>query len=174
MPVRIRLQRHGAKKRPFYFIVVADSRAPRDGRYIEKLGIYNPLTIPATIEINRDRSTHWLQQGAQASDTAHRILSFSGVLFWKHLLRGVKLGLFDLAKAQEKYDEWKSKHTNLIQGLHEKHIALRKDQVAKVEEEVIARAKAKADSKLQEKNAAPEVLQEIRENQEEQNELNNQ
>lgn len=161
MPVKIRLQRHGAKKRPFYFVVVADSRAPRDGRYIEKLGTYNPLTVPATIEINRERSTYWLHQGAQPTDTANRILSFSGVLFWKHLLRGVKLGLFDLAKAQEKFDAWQNSHTKKVQGLQEQHIAHRKNQVSKVEQEIVARAKAKAEAKLQEQNATPEVLQEL-------------
>lgn len=163
MPVRIRLQRHGAKKRPFYFIVVADSRAPRNGRYIEKLGFYNPLTVPATIDINRDRSAYWLNQGAQSSNTARRILSFSGVLFWKHLLRGVKLGLFDLVKAEEKYDLWQKSHVKIVQDLQEKHIAHRKNEISKQEELVVARSKSKAEAKLQEKNKAPEVLQELQE-----------
>src|SRR5687768_332470 len=92
MPVKIRLQRHGSKKRPFYFIVVADARAPRDGKFIQKIGTYNPLTVPASIQLDRQRALDWLHKGAQPTDTVRRILSFKGVLYLKHLLRGVKLG----------------------------------------------------------------------------------
>lgn len=101
MSVRIRLQRHGRKQRPFYHIVVADSRAPRDGRYIEKIGTYNPMTKPATIDIDQDRAFDWLMKGASPSDTARAILKFKGVLYRKHLSRGVKKG----ALTQEKADE---------------------------------------------------------------------
>jgi small subunit ribosomal protein S16 len=110
MSVKIRLQRHGAKKRPYYFIVVANSTSRRDGKFIEKLGTYNPLTVPATIQINRDRAIHWLHQGAQPTHTANRILSFKGVLYLKHLLRGVKLGLFDEQTARDKFEAWNGSH----------------------------------------------------------------
>ena len=110
MPVKIRLQRHGSKKRPFYFIVVADARSPRDGKFIQKLGTYNPLTIPATIQLDRQKALDWLHKGAQPTDTVRRILSFKGVLYLKHLLRGVKLGLFDEATAMEKFTKWSTEH----------------------------------------------------------------
>jgi small subunit ribosomal protein S16 len=110
MAVKIRLQRHGSKKRPFYFIVIADARSPRDGKFIQKLGSYNPLTVPATIQIDRQKALDWLQKGAQPTDTVRRILSFKGVLFLKHLLRGVGLGLFDEAAAMEKFTKWSSEH----------------------------------------------------------------
>jgi small subunit ribosomal protein S16 len=110
MAVKIRLQRHGSKKRPFYFIVIADGRSPRDGKFIQKLGTYNPLTVPATIQLDRQRALDWLHKGAQPTDTVRRILSFKGVLFLKHLLRGVKLGLFDEATAMEKFTKWSTEH----------------------------------------------------------------
>ena len=110
MPVKIRLQRHGSKKRPFYFIVVADGRSPRDGKFIQKLGTYNPLTVPATIQVDRQRALDWLHKGAQPTDTVRRILSFKGVLYLKHLLRGVQLGLFDEATAMEKFTKWSTEH----------------------------------------------------------------
>lgn len=110
MAAKIRLQRHGSKKRPFYFIVVADARSPRDGKFIQKLGTYNPLTIPATIELDRQKALEWLNKGATPTDTVRRILSFKGVLFLKHLLRGVGLGLFDEAAAMEKFTKWTAEH----------------------------------------------------------------
>ena len=110
MAVKMRLQRHGSKKRPFYFIVVADSRSPRDGKFIQKLGSYNPLTIPASIQVDRQKALEWLHKGAQPTDTVRRILSFKGVLYLKHLLRGVTLGLFDEAAAMEKFTKWSSEH----------------------------------------------------------------
>ncbi|MGZ5245889.1 MAG: 30S ribosomal protein S16 [Flavitalea sp.] len=110
MPVKIRLQRHGSKKRPFYFIVVADARAPRDGKFIQKLGTYNPLTVPASVQLDRQKALDWLTKGAQPTDTVRRILSYKGVLYLKHLLRGVKLGLFDEAAAMEKFQSWHSEH----------------------------------------------------------------
>jgi small subunit ribosomal protein S16 len=110
MPVKIRLQRHGSKKRPFYFIVVADGRSPRDGKFIQKLGTYNPLTMPATIQLDRQRALDWLSKGAQPTDTVRRLLSFKGVLYLKHLLRGVTLGLFDDATAMDKFQKWHSEH----------------------------------------------------------------
>jgi small subunit ribosomal protein S16 len=110
MPVKMRLQRHGSKKRPFYFIVIADARAPRDGKFIQKLGTYNPLTVPATVQLDRQKALDWLHKGAQPTDTVRRILSFKGVLYLKHLLRGVQLGLFDEAAAMEKFQVWHTEH----------------------------------------------------------------
>ena len=110
MAVKMRLQRHGSKKRPFYFIVIADARAPRDGKFIQKLGSYNPLTVPATIQVDRQKALDWLHKGAQPTDTVRRILSFKGVLYLKHLLRGVTLGLFDEAAAMEKFTAWNAEH----------------------------------------------------------------
>ncbi len=123
MAVKMRLQRHGSKKRPFYFIVVADGRAPRDGKFIQKLGTYNPLTVPATIQVDRQKALEWLQKGAQPTDTVRRILSFKGVLYLKHLLRGVSLGLFDEAGAMEKFTQWNADHDVNVarrQGAHKK------------------------------------------------------
>ncbi len=110
MAAKIRLQRHGSKKRPFYFIVIADARSPRDGKFIQKLGTYNPLTVPATIQLDRQKALEWLNKGATPTDTVRRILSFKGVLYLKHLLRGVGLGLFDEATAMEKFTKWSVEH----------------------------------------------------------------
>ena len=121
MPVKIRLQRHGSKKRPFYFIVVADARAPRDGKFIQKIGTYNPLTVPASVQLDRQRALDWLHKGAQPTDTVRRILSFKGVLYLKHLLRGVKLGLFDEATAMEKFQKWHSEHELNIKKRQDTH-----------------------------------------------------
>lgn len=117
----MRLQRHGSKKRPFYFIVVADARAPRDGKFIQKIGTYNPLTTPATIQIDRQKALDWLHKGAQPTDTVRKILSFKGVLYLKHLLRGVKLGLFDDATAMEKFTKWSQEHDLLVRKRQEEH-----------------------------------------------------
>ena len=121
MAVKMRLQRHGSKKRPFYFIVVADSRSPRDGKFIQKLGTYNPLTVPATIQVDRQKALEWLHKGAQPTDTVRRILSFKGVLYLKHLLRGVSLGLFDEAAAMEKFTKWSSEHDSEFAKRQENH-----------------------------------------------------
>ena len=121
MAVKMRLQRHGSKKRPFYFIVVADGRSPRDGKFIQKLGSYNPLTFPATIQIDRQKALDWLHKGAQPTDTVRRILSFKGVLFLKHLLRGVTLGLFDEATAMEKFTKWSGEHEQEFAKRQESH-----------------------------------------------------
>jgi small subunit ribosomal protein S16 len=121
MAVKMRLQRHGSKKRPFYFIVVADARAPRDGKFIQKIGTYNPLTVPATIQLDRQKALEWLHKGAEPTDTVRRILSFKGVLFLKHLLRGVKLGLFDDATAMVKFQKWHEEHEANIKRRNEEH-----------------------------------------------------
>ena len=119
MPVKIRLQRHGSKKRPFYFIVVADARSPRDGKFVQKLGTYNPLTTPATVQLDRQKSLEWLHKGAQPTDTVRKILSYKGVLYLKHLLRGVSLGLFDEATAMTKFQSWHSEHEQQIRKRQE-------------------------------------------------------
>ncbi len=106
MPVKIRLQRKGRKKRPFYHIVIADARASRDGKYIERIGTYNPMTKPATIEIDRDKAYDWLVKGAQPTDTVRAILRFKGVMYKKHLMRGVKKGALTQEEAEKKYNEW--------------------------------------------------------------------
>jgi len=128
MAVKMRLQRHGSKKRPFYFIVVADARAPRDGKFIQKVGTYNPLTVPAQIQLDRQKALEWLHKGAQPTDTVRRILSFKGVLYLKHLLRGVKLGLFDEAAAMVKFQQWHEEHEANITKRNEAH---RKEQRAR-------------------------------------------
>ena len=106
MPVKIRLARHGKKGYAFYHIVVADSRAPRDGKFIEKLGTYNPNTNPATIDLNFEQALSWLMKGAQPTDTARAILSYKGVLYKKHLLGGVAKGAFSESDAEAKFNKW--------------------------------------------------------------------
>ena len=116
MPVKIRLTRHGRKRVAYYHIVAADSRAPRDGKFIEKLGVYNPNTNPATIELNFEKALYWLQNGAQPSDTARAILSYKGVLMKKHLLDGVRKGAFDETVAEEKFNQWLADKASKIQA----------------------------------------------------------
>ncbi|NNE27006.1 MAG: 30S ribosomal protein S16 [Saprospiraceae bacterium] len=106
MPVKIRLARRGRKKRPYYHIVVADSRAPRDGKFIENIGFYNPMTVPASIDLDRDKAYEWISKGAQPTDTARAILKFKGVYFKKHLMRGVAKGALTEEKANEMYEAW--------------------------------------------------------------------
>jgi small subunit ribosomal protein S16 len=106
MPVKLRLQRHGKKGKPFYWIVAADSRSKRDGRFLEKLGTYNPNTNPAQIELNVDGAVKWLENGAQPTDTTRTILSHEGVLLKKHLAGGVKKGALTEEQAEEKFQAW--------------------------------------------------------------------
>ncbi|KGN84585.1 30S ribosomal protein S16 [Porphyromonas sp. COT-290 OH860] len=106
MATKIRLQRHGRKGYAFYKIVVADSRAPRDGKFIEKIGTYNPNTNPATVDLNFERALYWLTNGAQPTDTARNLLSREGVLLMKHLQGGIKKGAFDEQAAQAKFEAW--------------------------------------------------------------------
>lgn len=103
MPVKIRLARRGRSKRPFYHIVVADARAPRDGKFIEQIGAYNPMTKPATIELDNEKALDWLDKGAQPTNTARAILRYKGVLYRKHLLRGVKKGALTQEQADDMY-----------------------------------------------------------------------
>lgn len=106
MPVKIRLQRHGKKGKPYYWIVAADARSKRDGRYLEKLGAYNPNTNPATIELDFDGALNWLQNGAQPTDTARAILSYKGVMLKKHLLGGVAKGALTEEEVEKKLEAW--------------------------------------------------------------------
>ena len=115
MSVKIRLSRHGKKQSPYYHIVIADSRAPRDGKFIERIGDYDPTTNPATIKLNFDRALSWLEKGAQPTDTCRAILSYEGVLMKQHLLTGVKKGAFDEAAAIEKFAAWKAEKLAKIQ-----------------------------------------------------------
>lgn len=116
MSVKIRLQRHGKKGKPFYHIVVADSRAKRDGKFIEKLGTYNPITNPATIELDVDSAVKWLNNGAQPTDTARAILSYKGALYKKHLQGGVAKGAFDEAEAEKRFNAWLQEKEAKVQG----------------------------------------------------------
>ncbi|NNE15554.1 MAG: 30S ribosomal protein S16 [Saprospiraceae bacterium] len=127
MPVKIRLARRGRKKRPFYHIVIADARAPRDGKFIENIGSYNPMTVPATIELDRDKAFTWINKGAQPTDTVRALLKFKGVYYRKHLMRGVAKGALTEEKAMEMYNEWIE--------LKEAKIADRVEQTKKEREE---------------------------------------
>jgi len=124
MPAKIRLQRRGKKGRPFYHIVIADGRAPRDGKSIEKIGTYDPMTNPATIELNFDRALYWIQVGAQPTDTAKAILSYRGVMYKNHLLKGLKKGALTEEKVEVLFKEWAEQKEARIQakvtGLAEK------------------------------------------------------
>ena len=158
MAVKIRLARHGKKAAPFYHIVAADSRAPRDGKFIEKLGTYNPITNPATIELNFERALDWLMKGAQPTDTCRAILSYKGVLYKKHLLGGVAKGAFSESDAEAKLMEEKlgkiaSKESKLATDAKAAEKA-RLAAEAKVKEE---RAKAIAEKKAAEAAAAAEA-----------------
>jgi small subunit ribosomal protein S16 len=106
MSVKIRLARKGRTKLAYYHIVVADSRSPRDGRFIEKIGIYNPRTDPATIDVNFEKALGWLENGAQPTETCRAILKYKGVMMKKHLIEGVKKGAFDEAEADRRFNEW--------------------------------------------------------------------
>jgi len=121
MATKIRLSRHGRKGRPFYHIVVADSRSPRDGKFIERIGSYNPNTNPATIDLNFEKALYWMNVGAQPTDTARSILSYKGVLMMKHLMEGVKKGAFDQAEAEKRFAAWtvskEQQISNKVSGL---------------------------------------------------------
>lgn len=149
MPVKIRLQRKGRRKKPFYHIVIADGRAPRDGRFIEQIGSYNPMTSPATIEIDSDKALDWLEKGAQPTDTARAILRFKGVLYRKHLNRGVKKGAFSQEQADKMYADFMTEKNDRVAKRIEQS---RQDEIARmaaisgtakaleVEEEVVEEA----------------------------------
>ena len=121
MAVKLRLQRHGRGKRPFYHIVASDSRSPRDGRYIERIGDYNPLTQPATIHLDVDKAVDWLQKGAEVTNTVKAIFKYKGVLYKKHLLRGVAKNSFSLEEAEKRYQQWLDEHKNKVLDHQKKH-----------------------------------------------------
>ena len=164
MATKLRLQRRGRKNYPFYQIIVADSRAPRDGKYIERIGSYNPNTNPATITLDFDRALYWLQTGAQPTDTVRNILSGEGVLMKKHLLGGVSKGAFDEAEAEKRFDAWKS---NKLQEARSE--VTRDDEKRRAEEKASldaekevnkARAAALAKKKAEEQAANAPVIEE--------------
>ncbi|SFW47974.1 30S ribosomal protein S16 [Cellulophaga fucicola] len=132
MPVKIRLQRHGKKGKPFYWVVAADSRAKRDGKFLEKLGTYNPNTNPATITLNIDNSVKWLSNGAQPSDTAKRILSYKGVLLKHHLQGGVRKGALTEEQAEEKFNAWVADKEKSVAGKVEGLDKAKADEAAKI------------------------------------------
>ena len=157
MPARIRLQRHGKKNQPFYHIVVADGRAPRDGRFIEKLGTYNPLTNPATIVLNVEKACEWLKNGAQPSETARRILSYKGVLLKRHLQIGVEKGAISQEQADVKFNEWlqakeakianvKSEEENKMRSVKKSRLEAEKKANEAKAEAVAAKLKAAAEA----------------------------
>ena len=164
MATKLRLQRRGRKNYPFYQIIVADSRAPRDGKYIERIGSYNPNTNPATITLDFERALYWLQTGAQPTDTVRNILSGEGVLMKKHLLGGVSKGAFDEAEAEKRFDAWK---TNKLQEARSE--VTRDDEKRRAEEKASldaekevnkARAAALAKKKAEEEAANAPVVEE--------------
>ncbi len=134
MATKIRLQRHGKKGRAFYYIVVADSRTKRDGKYIQKLGSYNPNTNPATIDINLEDSVQWLQRGAQPTDTCRAILSYKGVLYKNHLLKGVTKGALTVEQANAKFEKWVEEKSGKIEA--------KKSNLSKTKEEKLKEALA--------------------------------
>jgi small subunit ribosomal protein S16 len=153
MAVKIRLAKKGRKKLAYYHIVVADSRSPRDGRYIEKIGTYNPATDPATIELDFNKALDWLQNGAQPTDTCRAILSYKGILLKKHLLEGVKKGAFDEAEAEKRFNEWMKQNEEKIDSKKSRLEKVQDDDKEKriEEEKRINEARAAA---LAKKNAA--------------------
>jgi small subunit ribosomal protein S16 len=147
MATKLRLQRRGRKNYPFYQIIVADSRAPRDGKYIERIGSYNPNTHPATITLDFERALYWLQTGAQPTDTVRNILSEEGVLLKKHLLGGVRKGAFDEAEAEKRFEAWKNSKSQLTQKIKDKD-----------DEQKRAEAKARLDAEKEVNKTRSEAL----------------
>lgn len=131
MATRIRLQRHGRKSYAFYSIVIADSRAPRDGKFIEKIGTYNPNTNPATVDLNFERALYWVETGAQPTDTVRNILSKEGVYMMKHLKGGVKKGAFDEAACQQKFEAWKQSKEQKFNAVRDNEAKSKKEAAAK-------------------------------------------
>jgi len=159
MATKIRLQRHGKKKSAFYHIVAADSKAKRDGRFIEKLGTYNPNTNPATIEIEFERALHWVQVGAVPTDTVKALLSYTGVLLKNHLDKGVIKGALTTDQAQAKFDAWKAEKDGKIAGKSANLAKAGETESASrlAAEKAVSAARA---AELEAKNA-PEVVEEV-------------
>ncbi len=166
MATKIRLQRHGRKGYAFYHIVVADSRAPRDGKFIERLGSYNPNTNPATIDLKFERALYWVETGAQPTDTTRNLLSEEGVMLMKHLKGGVKKGAFTQEEAEAKFEAWKSNKTGAATTIKSKEQEAKKAAAAKRLAEEVEINKAKA-AEVAKKNApvveeaAPEAEAEV-------------
>jgi small subunit ribosomal protein S16 len=158
MATKIRLQRHGKKGKPFFHIVVADSRSRRDGRNIERLGSYNPNTNPATIELNFERALHWIQTGAQPTDTCRAMLSYKGVLMKKHLLEGVKKGAFNEEEAEKRFEAWMEDKTSKITGKKEGLSKAKEEAKSKALEAEAAVNKAREEARAAAE--APEVAEE--------------
>ena len=163
MPVKIRLQRHGKKGKPYYWIVAADARAKRDGKYLEKLGAYNPNTNPATVELDVDGAVKWLQNGAQPTDTAKNLLSYKGALLKNHLAGGVRKGALTEEQAEAKFTAWLEEKAGKVQaktdGLSEAEAKAKADALAAekaVNEARIAAAAPVVEEEVVEE-AAPEV-----------------
>jgi small subunit ribosomal protein S16 len=150
MPVKIRLQRHGKKGKPFYWIVAADARSKRDGRYLEKLGTYNPNTNPATVEVKLDNAVNWLEKGAQPTDTARTLLSYRGVMLKHHLNGGIRKGALSQEEADKKFAAWLEEKEAKIQA--------KKDGLSQSESELkakrLADEKAVSDKRLADAAAA--------------------
>ena len=162
MPARMRLQRHGKKGRPFYHIVIADGRAPRDGRFVEKIGTYNPLARPAEIEIDFEKAIQWLKNGASPSDTVRAILSYKGVLYKSHLLKGVTKGALTELQAEEKFNAWLTEKESKINSKKNEYLlASKTDSKKALEHEAkVKQAKADAIVKKMMKAAAVEAAEE--------------
>ena len=158
MSVKIRLARKGRKRKAYYHIVVADSRSPRDGRYIERIGNYNPRTNPATIELDFDKALGWLQNGALPTETCRAILSYKGVLMKKHLLEGVKKGAFDDAEATRRFETWMKQNEEKIESKKSNLEKSKDDDVAKqlASEKRVNEARAAKLAKRQAELAAKE------------------
>lgn len=166
MATKIRLARHGKKGYAFYHIVVADSRAPRDGKFIEKVGTYNPNTNPATIELDFDRALDWVMKGAQPTDTTRAILSYKGVMYKKHLLGGVAKGAFSEGEAEARFQKWLSEKAGKIDAKANKlsaekqaAVKARLESESKVREEKAKAVAAKKAAAEQEAAAAAEVAE---------------
>lgn len=145
MSLKIRLARRGRSKRVFYHIVVADSRSPRDGRFIEKLGVYNPLTNPASIELDNDKALSWLLKGAQPSETVKAMLSYRGILYKKHLQIGVQKGAITQEQADSKFNEWLKNKEGAIEGKKERLSKAQQD----AKDKALAAEKAKNEARAE-------------------------
>jgi len=154
MATKIRLQRHGKKGKPFYYIVVADARAPRDGRFIERLGSYNPNTNPATIDINFDKTLDWVNSGAQPTDTCRAILSYKGVLYKKHLQGGLKKGALTEEQVESKFQAWLDQKEGKITGKKES-LTTAKQDARKAALAAEAKKKEEKAAAIAAKNAPP-------------------
>lgn len=156
MPTKIRLSRHGKKSRPYYYIVVTDSRAPRDGKFIERIGSYNPVTNPATIELDFDKALSWLQKGALPTDTVRTLLHTKGVLYKNHLLKGVTKGALTEDQANKKFQEWIESAESKLKNISSKMEAEKRSEEKKrlAEETKVKEARAAALAKKNAKEAA--------------------